>query len=44
MIEILRGIAEKVGCEIPNAREVRTLSETVDPQRVVALMEEGEDD
>jgi uncharacterized membrane protein len=42
MIEMLRGIAEKVGCEIPNAREVRTLSETVDPQRVAALIEEGE--
>jgi hypothetical protein len=32
-----------VGCEIPNEPEVRSLSETVDPERLAALIEEGEE-
>jgi len=43
MLEMLRAIAEKLGCDIPNDPEVKTLSESIDPQRVAAIIEQGEE-
>jgi uncharacterized membrane protein len=43
MLELLRVIAEKVGCEIPNDPEVKSLSEVVHPERVAAQIEQHEE-
>ena len=44
MLELLRAIAEKVGCEIPNEHEIVSLSEEINPEKVAAQIEEREDD
>lgn len=43
MLEMLRAIAEKLGCELPNDQEVKKLSEIVDPGRVAAQIKQRED-
>jgi uncharacterized membrane protein len=42
MIEMLRAIAAKVGCEIPHDPEVESLSTETDPQKVAAQIEQRE--
>ena len=44
MLELLRAIAERVGCEIPNDPEIAILTEQTDPERVVAQIEQLEDE
>lgn len=44
MITLLRAIAEKLECEIPNDSELDILSEETDPQKVVAQIEQREND
>ncbi len=43
MIEILKAIAERVGCEIPHSSEVESLSTETDPQKVAAQIEQREE-
>ena len=42
MLLMLKAIAEKVGCDIPHATEIESLSEETDPERVVAQIQEHE--
>ena len=42
MLHLLRAIAEKLDCEIPNDPELAILSEETDPQKVVAQIEQRE--
>lgn len=42
MLSLLRAIAEKLECEIPNDSELAILSEETDPERVVAQIEQRE--
>ena len=44
MIEILKAIAAKLDCEIPNNSEVDSLSEETDPERVAAQIKQREED
>jgi len=44
MLEILRAIAQKVGCEIPHGPEVEFLSAETHPEKVAAQIEQGEED
>jgi uncharacterized membrane protein len=44
MLEMLRVIAEKLGCELPDDQDVRKLSEVIDPERVAKQIEQREED
>jgi uncharacterized membrane protein len=44
MIEILKAIAAKLDCEITNAADVDSLTAETDPQKVAALIEQGENE
>lgn len=44
MIEILKAIAAKLDCEITNAKDVDSLTEETDPQKVAALIQQGENE
>jgi len=39
MLELLRAVAEKLGCEIPHESEITLLSEETSPEKVVAQFE-----
>jgi hypothetical protein len=42
MLTILKAIAEKLECEIPNASELAILSEETRPEKVAAQIEQRE--
>jgi len=44
MLELLRAIAERVGCEIPNEPEIASLTEEISPERLAAQIEQREDE
>jgi uncharacterized membrane protein len=44
MLELLRLIAKKVGCEIPHEPEITSLSEETDPEKLAAQLEQREEE
>jgi hypothetical protein len=44
MIEMLRAIAAKVGCEIPHGHEVESLSAETHPEELAAQIEQREEE
>jgi len=44
MLELLRAVAEKLGCEIPHESEIAPLSEETSPEKVVAQFDQHEQD